>query len=70
MFRLVGCPLSRPAIARVANHEWSPGQLGWTLMFLGQPAAGLIHDEEHLRRSNLAVCVPRSERLENIVGAR
>jgi Tfp pilus assembly protein PilF len=39
------------AIALGANDEWSPGQLGWTLLFLGQPEAGLIEGEKHLRLS-------------------
>jgi len=39
------------AIALGANNEWSPGQLGWTLLFLGEPEAGLIWGEKHLRLS-------------------
>jgi adenylate cyclase len=39
------------AIALGANDEWSPGQLGWTLVFLGQPEAGLLEGEKHLRLS-------------------
>jgi TolB-like protein/Tfp pilus assembly protein PilF len=39
------------AIGLGANDEWSPGQLGWVLLFLGQPEAGLICGEKHLRLS-------------------
>ena len=39
------------AIALGANDEWSPGQLGWTLLLLGQPEAALIEVEKSLRLS-------------------
>ena len=39
------------AIALGANDEWSPGQLGWTLLLLGQPEAALRESERHLRLS-------------------
>jgi adenylate cyclase len=39
------------AIALGANDEWSPGQLGWTLLLLGQPEVALIEAEKHLRLS-------------------
>jgi TolB-like protein/class 3 adenylate cyclase len=39
------------AISLGANDEWSPGQLGWTLLFLGQPEAAVIEAEKHLRLS-------------------
>jgi TolB-like protein len=39
------------AIALGANDEWAPAQLGWTLLLLGQPGAGLIEGAKALRRS-------------------
>jgi adenylate cyclase len=39
------------AIALGANDEFAHGQLAWTLLFLGQPGAGLAEGEKTLRLS-------------------
>ena len=39
------------AISLSANDAYTHGQLAWTLLFLGQPSAGLLQAEKILRLS-------------------